>query len=250
GWGVEGETWHALEGLKTLGGESWFLLGDRDLATHLYRTQALRSGLSLTAVMHAMARRLSIPTDIWPMTDEPVRTVVHSEEGDLPFQEYFVKRRCEPGVSGFTFTGVEAARPQATILAQLSNPALEAVILAPSNPFVSIDPILAVPGYCEALRDCPAPVIAVSPIVSGLAIKGPAAKMMAELSLPVTAHAVAKHYADRYPGLIDHFVLDTSDAKLAPEIERSTGLQVQVADTIMKSRDDKLRLARHLLDTL
>ncbi len=246
GWGIEGETWAALEGLKVLGGASWFRLGDRDLATHLYRSQALREGQGLSAITRTMADRLGVGSGIWPMSDDPVRTIVHSPEGDLTFQEYFVRHRCEPVVSGFTFAGVDSAQPQQAALALLSDPALEAVIIAPSNPFVSIDPILAVPGYREALVACQAPVIAVSPIVSGLAIKGPAAKMMAELQLPVTALSVAEHYG----GLIDHFVLDDSDAKMADTIRRSTRAQVLVTDTIMKSREDKARLARYLLDSL
>ncbi len=243
GWGLEGESWTVMQALESLGGETWFRLGDNDLATHLWRSARLRDGEPLSAVTAALAQRLGVASHIHPMSETPVRTLVDSDEGELPFQHYFVRRRCEPAVRGFRFAGLERAVPPDALLQLLRSPALERIVVCPSNPFVSVDPVLQVPGLWQALRDAPAPVIAVSPIVAGMAIKGPAAKMMAELDMPVTALAVAEHYARRYPGLFDHFVIDTSDATLAAAIE-GLGLRCTVAATVMKSTEDKQQLAR------
>jgi LPPG:FO 2-phospho-L-lactate transferase len=242
GWGLEGESWEVMTALDALGGETWFRLGDRDLATHLWRTQALAGGAGLAAVTDELRRRLGIACAICPMSDDPVRTLVHTAEGDLAFQHYFVKYQCRPAVTGFSFAGATRATPNPQVLEWLADPALGAVIICPSNPFVSVDPILAVPGYREALAACGAPVIAVSPIVAGAAIKGPAAKMMGELGLAVTAQAVAEHYR----GLIDGFVVDSGDATLAAAIRRP-GLEVMVLPTLMTAREEKQRLARDVL---
>jgi len=247
GWGVAGESWHAMDALEELGGETWFRLGDRDLATHLWRTQRLALGESLSNVVGELARRMGVASHIHPMCDEPVRTTVHCEDGPLPFQRYFVEERCEPPVKGFSFEGIAQARPNADVIGLLRDGAFSAIVVCPSNPFVSIDPILGLPGLWQALRDSRAPRVLVSPIVGGLAIKGPAAKMMGELGMPVTALGVAAHYRDRYPGLLDSFVIDETDATLAPAIEE-LGVTVAVAPTIMKTRDDKRRLARFVLD--
>jgi LPPG:FO 2-phospho-L-lactate transferase len=246
GWGLAGETWQAMDSLQRLGGETWFRLGDKDLATHLRRRQQLAQGLSLSEVTAGLAASLGVDTHIYPMSDDPVRTTVHTTDGDLPFQHYFVREQCRPAVTGFNFDGISAARPNRAVLRLLQDGQLSRVVICPSNPFVSVDPILQVPGLWLALRDCPAPVILVSPIVAGLALKGPAAKMMAELGVPVTATGVAEHYSGRYPGLVDYFVIDESDVTLAPEIEE-LGLEVAVTKTIMNSRDDKRRLARFTL---
>ncbi|MEH6581938.1 MAG: 2-phospho-L-lactate transferase [Halioglobus sp.] len=246
GWGLAGESWQAMDALESLGGETWFRLGDRDLATHLWRTQALASGSGLSQVTADLATRLGVTSTVYPMSEDSVRTVVHSSEGDLPFQHYFVRRQCEPAVEGFKFEGIEKARPNPAIQALLASDRLAAVIICPSNPFVSVDPILQIPGMVDALLEAAVPVVAVSPIVAGMAIKGPAAKMMAELSMPVTAQAVAEHYAHNYPGLLDHFVIDQSDVKLATDIGR-TGVKVAVTSTIMQSREDKQTLAQFTL---
>ena len=243
GWGLEGESWNTMDALAQLGGETWFRLGDRDLATHLWRTQQLAAGHSLAAVTRELAGRLGVHSHVHPMCEQAVRTTVHTGEGDMPFQHYFVRCRCEPAVTGFHFEGVSAARPNRAVQRLLEDAAFDAVVICPSNPFVSIDPILQIPGLWLALRDNPAPVVLVSPIVSGLAIKGPAAKMMAELQVPVTAHGVAQHYCSRYPGLLDYFVLDESDATLAAGI-RGLGVEAVTAPTVMKSREDKRQLAR------
>jgi LPPG:FO 2-phospho-L-lactate transferase len=243
GWGLEGETFHMMEALAELGGETWFRLGDRDMATHLWRSRQLVAGRGLGEVTAELARKLGVTAHLLPMCEETVRTVVKSSEGQLPFQHYFVRRRCEPRVTGFSFEGISAARPNRQAMRLLHERAVARVVICPSNPFVSVDPILQVPGVWLALRDNPAPVTLVSPIVAGAALKGPAAKMMGELGVPATALGVAQHYCERYPGLVDRFVIDESDAALASEIGE-LGMAVVIAPAVMTSRDEKRRLAR------
>lgn len=247
GWGLAGETWNAMDALQRLGGDTWFRLGDNDLATHLWRTGLLDRGQSLLHITDTLARQLGIASRIHPMCEERVSTTVRCEGRDLPFQHYFVKEQCKPVVTGFSFEGIADARPNDKVMALLHDAACAAIVVCPSNPFVSIDPILQIPGFWPALRDNPAPVVLVSPIVAGMAIKGPAAKMMAELGVPVTALGVAQYYCERYPGLLDHFVIDVSDATLAEEIGE-LGVAVTVASTVMKNREDKQRLAQFTLD--
>ena len=247
GWGLAGETWHFLEALAALGGEDWFRLGDRDLATHVERTRRLRAGETLSEVTSHLAARLGVPSRIAPMSDDPVRTVVETPDGDLPFQEYFVRRRCEPAVRGLRFEGAPEARMSAAFEAALADPTLDAVVVCPSNPYLSVDPILAIPGVRAALAGCAAPVVAVSPIVGGRAIKGPAAKIMEELGVEVSAATVA----DRYRDLLDGFVLDETDRALAAAIESAdmgAGLCVQVEQTVMRSGEDRARLAVRVLE--
>jgi LPPG:FO 2-phospho-L-lactate transferase len=249
GWGLAGESWQAMDALEQLGGETWFRLGDRDLATHLWRTQALAAGHTLSGVTASLAERMGVVCAVYPMSDDPVRTIVHGPGGDLSFQHYFVKQQCEPQVSGFSFEGITAARPNPGAISLIESGQLAGVVICPSNPFVSVDPILQLPGMYEALSQLEVPVIAVSPIVAGLAIKGPAAKMMAELNMPVTAQAVAEHYAQDYPGLLDYFVIDESDVTLGPDIRR-TGIEVAVTNTIMKTRTEKQSLAQYILQII
>ena len=250
GWGLAGESWNFLEALGALGGEDWFRLGDRDLATHVERTRRLRAGESLSRVTAHLAARLGVPSRIAPMSDDPVRTVVETADGELPFQEYFVRRRCEPAVRGLRFEGAPAARMSAAFETALADPALDAVVVCPSNPYLSIDPILAVPGVRAALAGCAAPVVAVSPIVGGRAIKGPAAKIMAELGVEVSAAAVAARYRD----LLDGFVLDETDRALAAAIESEGAagarapLRVTVEQTVMRTGEDRTRLAAQVLE--
>ena len=249
GWGLAGESWNFLEALGALGGEDWFRLGDRDLATHVERTRRLRAGETLSRVTADLAARLGVPSRIAPMSDDPVRTVVETPDGDLPFQEYFVRRRCEPAVRGLRFEGAPAARMSAAFEAALADPGLDAVVVCPSNPYLSIDPILAVPGARAALTGCAAPVVAVSPIVGGRAIKGPAAKIMEELGVEVSAAAVAARYRD----LVDGFVLDETDRALAAAIESEDAaggrapLRVAVEQTVMRTGEDRTRLAAQVL---
>lgn len=243
GWGVAGETWSFLEQVVRLGAPSWFRLGDRDLATHVLRATGLRAGRSLTAVTGELCRRLGIAAHVLPMSDDPVRTIVHSAEGDLPFQEYFVARKCAVPVTGFAFAGIEKARPTDAVEQALHADALQAIILCPSNPFVSIDPILALPGVRTLIAAGDAPVIAVSPIIAGAAVKGPAAKIMRELGLGVSPLTVAAHYR----GLVTGFAMDSADAALAADVS-ALGMTVHLGDILMRDAADRRRLAGECLD--
>lgn len=245
GWGRVGESWQCLETLRTLGGEAWFRLGDRDLAVHLQRSARLRSGASLSVVTAELFAALGIAHRAMPMSDQPVRTLVHCDAGTLAFQHYFVRERCAPRVSGFSFAGADSAHPAPGVLEALADPALRGVIICPSNPFLSVDPILAVPGLREAITACRAPVIAVSPIVAGAALKGPTAKIMEEMALPQTAATVAAHYGD----LIDGFIIDHSDHELLAEIAADR-LRVTSAQSVMVTLDDKINLAHTALEFL
>ncbi len=243
GWGLAGESWQCLEALGRLGAERWFQLGDRDLATHIHRSALLGNGLSLSAVTAQLCRALDVPITLLPMSDDPVRTLVDCAGGELPFQHYFVREQCKPPVQGFRFAGQEQARPQPQMMALLDDPELALVVICPSNPFVSVDPIIGLPGLREALAGAAAPVYAVSPIIGDRALKGPAAKMMSELGLPVSAASVAAHYR----GLVDTFVIDDSDATLTATIDEP-GMQLMTAPTVMKSLEDREQLARLLLE--
>jgi LPPG:FO 2-phospho-L-lactate transferase len=245
GWGRRDETWHFIEALGVLGGETWFRLGDRDLAVHVERTRQLREGVSLTDVTHSLCGKLGVAYSLLPMSDQKVATVVLTKDSTLPFQHYFVRERCAPVVTGFRFDGVERSRMNPRIDEALSDPGLAGVIICPSNPFVSVDPILALPGMRARLSELAAPIIAVSPIVGGAAIKGPTAKMMTELGLTTDAYNVAKHYE----GLLDAFVLDRADAALAQSV-RDLGLAVTTTNTVMVTLDDRIALARHCLAQL
>lgn len=238
GWGIEGESWAFLDQLERLGLPTWFRLGDRDLATHVFRRLRLGDGERPTQVAAELARRLGVASTILPMSDSPVRTVVKTADGELAFQDYFVRLRCEIPVGGFRLAGIETAGTTPEIEAALGAPDLRAIVLCPSNPYVSIDPILSVGGMREALAKRPAPLVAVSPIIAGAAVKGPAAKMLRELGQDVSALGVARHYAE----LIDGIVIDDADAALAGKIE-ALGMQVLVTGTLMRDDADRARLA-------
>ena len=235
GWGRREETWTFMQALKGLGGDTWFQLGDGDLATHVERTRRLAQGDSLSAVTAELCRALGIAVRVLPMSDDAVRTRVLSGDGWLDFQEYFVHRQCQPAVRDFAFAGADTARAQPEALAALHRDDLRAIVICPSNPFVSVDPILAVAGLRAAIRASGAPVIAVTPIIGGKAIKGPAAKMLAELGLAVSGAAVARHYAD----LIQGFVIDALD----PLPEPLRGVTFFRAATLMRTTEDRVRLA-------
>lgn len=239
GWGRRGETWGFMAALEALGGATWFRLGDGDLATHVERTRRLKAGESLSGITDDFRRRLGIAARLLPMSDGPVRTRLRTADGWLDFQDYFVRLRCEPAISELQFVGAESARPHPDFLAALADPRLRAVVICPSNPFISIDPILAVPDVREALQQCPAPVVAVSPIVAGQAVKGPTAKMMAELGLPVDAATPARHYGD----FLDLYIADEADAAAVRELD----LPVLLAPTLMQSLADREALARTVL---
>jgi LPPG:FO 2-phospho-L-lactate transferase len=240
GWGRRDETWSFMAALAELGGETWFRLGDRDLAMHVERTRRLKAGETLSGITAELARALGIASRILPMTDDKVRTRVETREGVLDFQRYFVGLQCAPEVTGFIFDGADEAAPQPDIVQLLRDPRLRAVIICPSNPFISIDPILALPGLRAALAATAAPVIAVSPIIAGRAVKGPTAKMMAELGLAVDPVTVAAHYQ----GIIDGYVMDDADSQMAAMLD----LPVETTRTLMQSLEDREALARAVLD--
>lgn len=242
GWGLANESWRVMTALAELGGESWFRLGDLDIATHLRRGALLRDGLSLSTTTRQLCERFGIAQRIVPMSDDPVATMVATDSGELSFQHYFVRDQCRPVVRGFRFRGIEQARPQQQFFDLLGSSELAAIVLCPSNPFVSIDPILELAGVREALRDSVAPVVAISPIVGGAAIKGPAAKMLRELQLPISATAVAEHYRD----ILDGFVLDRVDADQSDAIA-GLDMAVHVTGTVMHSFEDRVRLASETL---
>ena len=241
GWGRAGESWRFMNEMKRLGGEDWFQLGDRDLALHVLRREALRRGASLSVVTQDLAKRFRIKHAILPMSDTPVRTRVKTESGELAFQDYFVRQRCLPRVTGFRFAGARNARVP-DVLVRVMRGRVDAVVLCPSNPYVSIAPILSVPALGAWLKARTFPVIAVSPIVGGAAIKGPAAKMMRELGIKPTTLEIVRHYGDA----VDHWVIDQQDAKLSGDIEQM-GKRVLVTDTLMLNRRKSAALARRVL---
>ena len=235
GWGLMNESWNVIENASKLGGPDWFRLGDQDLGTHLERTRRLKEGQTLTQITKDFCKAWGVEHVVLPMSDQPVRTIVETKEGDLAFQEYFVHRRCEPSVRGFRFDGLELAEPAPGAREAIQS--ADAVIICPSNPWVSIDPVLQVMKRIEP------PVIAISPIISGQTVKGPAAKMFLELGIEPSALAVANHYCD----LVTGFVLDTSDQKLEENI-RSLNMRTLVTNTLMKSLDNRKQLASDVLD--
>ena len=239
GWGRADETWQFMGAFSALGGENWFQLGDRDLALHVLRTQWLRAGGTLSSFTAHVADRLGIDARIVPMSDDAVRTTVVTSEGPLPFQRYFVARCCEPVVRALAYDGAEDARPAEGALAALVQPDLEAVVICPSNPYLSIDPLLAIPSLRGALQRAAAPVIAVSPIIGGQAVKGPTTKIMAELGVPAASAAIARHYGDLIAGL----VIDETDAAEAAEVD----CPVVITATLMRTLDDRDALARRVL---
>jgi LPPG:FO 2-phospho-L-lactate transferase len=240
GWGRRDETWTFMAALERLGGETWFNLGDGDLATHVERTRRLAAGESLSEITDEFRRRLGISARLLPMTDDRVRTRLRTVEGWLDFQDYFVRQRCAPAVREIAFAGADDARPHPAFSAALDDENLRAVVICPSNPFISVDPILSLPGVREALRACAAPVIAVSPVIGGKAIKGPTTKMMTELGLPVDATAVARHYGE----ILDLYVADETDVNEVGDL----CVPVTFARTLMLSLEDREALARMVLE--
>lgn len=241
GWGLAGETFHALESLGRFTDNTWFQLGDRDLATHIYRTQLIREGVSLSGATARIAAALGVGPRILPMTNEPVRTYLETSAGRLDFQTYFVKRRAADEVRAVEFVGADQARPAPEVLEAIAEAG--AIIVAPSNPIISIGPILAVPGIRPALRAAQAPVVAVSPIVAGQALKGPTGRMMRGLGMEVSARRVAELYKD----FLRAFVLDDLDRGLADAIGRM-GIRVTIAQTVMRDTASKCELARAALE--
>ncbi len=239
GWGRRDETWNFMRALESIGGETWFRLGDADLALHVERTRRLDAGESLSAIIASFASSLGILAQIMPMSDEPVATRVITDEGELAFQDYFVRRRCAPVLRGLRFDGAGEARLTESARAAFESPDLEAIIIAPSNPWLSIDPLLAIPELRRALETAKCPRIAVTPIIAGDAVKGPTAKIMSELGISVSPPSVAEHYR----GLIDGFVLDARDK----DIGWRTGLDIEIVDTLMATVQVRDRLAGAIL---
>ena len=237
GWGRRDETWSFMETIAALGGEDWFRLGDRDLALHVERTRRLGAGQSLSQITRDVCRRLGVGPRVLPMSDDRVRTRVRAESGWIDFQDYFVRQQCRPVVQQLAFAGAADARPQPEVMAALAGGSVRAVVICPSNPFISIEPILAVPGLRAAIKACGAPVVAVSPIVGGRAVKGPTAKMMQDLGLPVSSAAVAARYGE----LLDGYVVDSGDAD-------GIRSKAHVAPTLMTTLEDREALARAVLD--
>lgn len=248
GWGLADESWRVIERLDELGCESWFRLGDKDLATHLYRTEALRSGRTLSEVTRAFADRMQLSTNIFPATDDRIRTQLRTDQGLLDFQDYFVRCRCEPIVTEILYKGADnasPAKPLADLLDKVEG-GLDMIVLAPSNPFLSLAPILSVNEMCERLRAASRRIIAVSPIVGGRAIKGPTVKLMVELGWPASAASWAEYMAVTYPGLIDEWIFDGTDEADATQASRN-GLRVSTAQTVMRTEEDRAQLAKQIV---
>ena len=243
GWGIAGETFAALDALRRLGMDAWFGLGDQDFATHIVRTRMLRDGETLSAATEHIRRALGVSHAIAPMSDDRVRTIVATDQGELPFQTYFVKMRCEPVARGLRFDGADSARMSPAFSAALDW--ADAIVICPSNPYLSVAPMLAVPGVRAAIERFGGARIAVSPIVGGKAIRGPAAKLLGELGEDVSCVGVARQYV----GLCDAFVMDEVDAALAGGV-RALGMKPIVAQTVMRTDGDKIRLAREVLDAV
>ena len=241
GWGVANDGRRVLDRLKSLGGPAWFTIGDDDLATHLYRTQRLREGAPLSAITAELCERVGIECRVTPVTDDRLRTVVQTPEGELAFQDYFVRRRAADPVHALRFDGAETARPAPGLIEAVEQ--AEAIVIAPSNPFLSIDPLLAVPGVREAVTASDAPVVAISPIIGGAAVKGPAAEILASLGHDVSALGVAR----LYDGLADVFILDEQDADLVDQIEAETSLRCTATQTLMSGPAEKRALAQAAL---
>ena len=243
GWGRRDESWQFMSALEALGGETWFRLGDKDLAMNVERSKRLKRGALLGQVTAELAQSLGLEHRILPMSNNPVRTLVHTADGRMDFQDYFVREQCKPIVESFEYRGAATARVNPDIFEWLGSAKLAGIVLCPSSPFISIDPILSLAGLRQALRDSAVPVVAISPIVGGESLKGPLKKMLREMSVPTSASWIAEHYRD----FVDGFVLDSADESLASEIE-STGVATIVTNTVMNSLDDRVRLAQSCLE--
>jgi len=237
GWGRADETWTFMATLTSLNGPGWFQLGDGDVALHVWRTAQLANGRSLSQVTASVAAAWDVGVRVLPMTDDPVATMLATDEGILCFQDYFVARQCRPVVSEIRFDGADVARPAPGVVEAITAPDLRAILIAPSNPFLSVDPILAVPGIRDALSRAVAPVVAVSPLVGNDAVKGPTAKLMREMGVPTAASAIVRHYGS----VLDAILVDESSAQASLDIPFDT------ADTMMRTLDDRIRVARAAL---
>ena len=245
GWGRENETWQVQSQWRELGIDTWFQLGDRDIALHLYRRELQARGMSLTQISRTLSLKFAVPSDLLPMCDAPMPTIVLTDQGEMPFQEYFVKLRCEPEVRGFRYGSGAAPEPTPEVRHALTDPLLDGIILCPSNPYLSIAPILAVQGLRDLLVDARVPIIAVSPIIGGAAVKGPAAKIMRELDLPVSPLEVGRHYRD----FLDLMLIDETDAQLLRG-HKAGDPAIATASILMRTPEDRRSLASACLDLL
>ena len=247
GWGQKKETWQFLEALGRLDQETWFKIGDRDLATHIVRTTKLDNGATLSQVTKELCFSLGVKHQLIPMTNDKVATVVHTKSGQsIPFQQYFVRDRCVPKVRGFEFQGIATAAPSSSFLKSLESPKLRLIIICPSNPYVSIDPILRMSGVLDQIAARRIPVIAISPIISGQALKGPAAKMMEELGELASAIGIAKHYRTLYRDMLTGFIIDEKDRRLEADFTEM-GLRAIATNTVMVTLQDRINLAQEVL---
>jgi LPPG:FO 2-phospho-L-lactate transferase len=242
GWGRQDESWDFMQACEELGMETWFRLGDQDLALHIFRTQGLAQGLTLSEVTMELCNRFNIKTEIVPMSDDSVKTFVKTTTGTLPFQEYFVKQRCLPEVTGLEYEGIDSAKMSSSFDQYLDDPALQAIIICPSNPFLSVQPILSLPRVRMKLKEITQPVIIVSPIVEGQALKGPTAKLMKELDFDCDVSGIVDFYAD----IADGIVIDNKDSSYVEEIE-SRGVKVYISNIVMQSLQDKKDLAKEVI---
>lgn len=243
GWGLANESWHFMDALGKLGGETWFRLGDQDLATHVQRTQRLHEGQTLSEVTSQLCTGFGVEHPIVPMSDQRVATFVKTDSGRLAFQDYLVRHRCMPVVESVEFAGADHASPSPEFVCALTASKLQAIVIAPSNPYLSIGPILAIPGVRAAIAAAGVPVVAVSPIIAGEAVKGPLAKMLREFGHSASASTIAMVYG----GLLDGLVIDERDRDLQRAIE-AQGVAVHVADTLMRDTDGQARLAQSVLE--
>lgn len=240
GWGRADETWNFMSALSSIGGETWFQLGDRDLATHIERSRRLKCGEAITQIARDFAGSLGIAANILPSTDDKVRTMVTTDRGEMEFQRYFVEQRCVPKVGKVEFNGIDGARPSPEVERAFDPAGLGLIVICPSNPYLSVDPIIRIPGYFELIKASKAPVVAVSPLIGGLAIKGPTAKMMEELRIPVTTRSIFEHYKH----LIDGLVVDRCDEESAKDLN----IRICATPTLMTDRQTKVDLASAVIE--
>jgi LPPG:FO 2-phospho-L-lactate transferase len=245
GWGQENESWNFMAALEKLDGDTWFRLGDKDLATHIKRRELLAAGLTLTAATQSLCEQLGVDIRILPMSDDPIRTELETSAGTLSFQDYFVRRKAEPLTQAIHYSGNTAAQTSSEIAAALSAPTLRGIIIGPSNPWLSIGPILSINALKPMISARNIPVVAISPIVGGAAIKGPAAKIMGELGIDVSAQGIASHYSE----IIDGLIIDSCDTELQTAIA-AHGITVGVTQTVMRDAKDKAALARYTIEFL
>ena len=243
GWGLRDESWHFMDALEQLGGATWFKLGDRDLATHIRRRQLLNAGRNLSEATTELFQAANVQTRVWPMSNSTVRTRIYTDSEILDFQDYFVRLQAEPVATGFSYAGSNEAAGSPGALAALTMDNLAAVIVSPSNPWLSIDPILSLSDIKSTITNCYAPVVGISPIVGGCAIKGPTAKLMREMNMEVSAYSIARHYK----GILDGLIIDHEDADQRAAIE-ALGLRVSITNTIMKTLQEKKALAQFTLE--